>query len=76
MDICLTVVVADEEGSEVVTASLQIGLYGETRLFREVDDAELASLASYGELERLEVHILAIQRCELRYTQTRRVDAL
>ena len=76
MDICLTVVVTDEEGGEVITASLQIGLYGDARLFREVDDAELASLTSYGELERLEVHILAVQRCQLRYTQARRVDTL
>ena len=76
MDIRFTVVVADEEGSEVVTASLQIGLYGETRLLGEVDDTELASLTSYGELERLEVHILAVQCCQLRYTQTRRIDAL
>ena len=30
VDICLTIVVTDEEGSEVVATSLQIGLYGVT----------------------------------------------
>jgi hypothetical protein len=63
--------VADEEGREVVTTRLQIGLYGETRLLSEIDDPELASLTSYGELERLEVHILSIECGELGYTQTR-----
>jgi hypothetical protein len=41
--------VTDEEGSEVVATSLQIGLYRERCGLCEIDDAELASLASYGE---------------------------
>jgi hypothetical protein len=75
-DICFAIVVADEERSEVVAPSLQIGLYGEGCSLGEVDDAELASLTAYGEFERLMVHILTVQRCELRYTQTCRIDTL
>lgn len=66
----------DEEGSEVVATGLQICLYSETRYVGEVDDTELASLASDGELERLEVDILTVQSRELRYTQPCRVDTL
>ena len=66
----------DEEGSEMVATSLQIGLYRERCYLCEIDDTELASLPTDGELERLVVHILAIQCCELRYTQTRRIDTL
>jgi hypothetical protein len=75
-DICFAIVVADEEGSEVVAPSLQIGLYGEGCSLGEVDDAELASLTAYGEFERLMVHILTVQCCEFRYTQTCRIDTL
>ena len=66
----------DEEGSEVLATSLQIGPYGVSGGRGQVDDAEFASLPTHSEFERLEVHILAVQRCQLRYPQTRRIDAL
>jgi hypothetical protein len=67
---------ADEEGSEVVATSLQIGLDGETRVFSEVDDTEFSSLSSHCEFERLEIHILTIQCCELGDTESGRIYTL
>ena len=60
----------------MVATTLQIGLYGETRLWREIDYSELASLAPYSELQCLVVHILAVQCGELGYTESCRVDTL
>ena len=60
----------------MVTTSLEIGLYGVSGGRSEIDDPELASLSSYSKLERLEVHILTVQCCELRYTQSCGVNTL
>ena len=76
VDVRFTVVVADEERNKVVTTSLEIGLYGISGGRSEINDPELTSLSSYGEFESLEVHIRAIQCCELRYTQSCGVDTL
>ena len=70
VDISFTVIVSDEEGREVVCTRAEVVLYGIASSLGEIDDAELASLTPYSEFECLEVHILLMECCELRDTQS------
>lgn len=51
-------------------------MYRDFCLLCQIDHTEFSSLSSDGEFECIEVHILPIQCCELRDTQSCRVDTL
>ena len=55
----------DKEGREVITACLEICGYRITRLIGEIDDPELTSLSSHGELHGIEIHVIAVECREL-----------
>ena len=67
---------SDKEGREIITASFEIFVYGVFRRLCQIDNTELASLASYCEFERVEIDIISIEGGQLRYSQSRRIDTL
>jgi hypothetical protein len=69
-------VMPDKKWSKLISSRIQIALYSDLRTVCQIDDTEFASLASYSELESIEVDILPTQCCELRDTQSSRVDTL
>jgi len=76
VDVFWTIVVSDKKGIPMVFACLKIRLDSGFCTLGEIHDAQLASLSSYGKLERVKVDILTVESGELRYAQARRVDAL
>lgn len=69
-------IVSYKERMECIVSSSKIYFYFFFRLRCEIDDTEFISFSSYGELECLEIHIISIKMCQLRDTESRRVDTL